>query len=159
MLTDDFEPLFRTSVGFDALARLLQSTLDSAPSADTYPPYNIESQGENVYRITLSVAGFGAEELAIETREDWLFIRGQKAAQERAPAYLYRGLAIDDFERRFQLADHIKVTGAHLAEGLLTIDLAREVPEALRPRRIEIAAGKPGFVQKAKKLFSGEPAA
>lgn len=159
MLTDQFEPLFRTSVGFDALARLLQSTLNSAPSGETFPPYDIESHGENVYRITLNVAGFGADELAIETREDWLFIRGHKDPQERAADYLYRGLAFDDFERRFQLAEHIKVTGANLADGLLTIDLIREIPEALRPRRIDIVAGKPGLMQKARKLFSGEQAA
>lgn len=159
MFTYDFDPLYRNSVGFDALVRLLESAVASGGSGESYPPYNIEGQGDDAYRITLNVAGFGRDEVSVETEQNWLLVKGQKAPPALAPEYLYRGLPTDNFERRFQLADFVKVTGANLADGLLTIDLVRELPEALRPRRIEIMAQKPGLMQKAKKLLSGDKAA
>jgi molecular chaperone IbpA len=154
MFAYDFSPLFRSSVGFDALVDLLETATSGLPSADGYPPYNIEKQGEDAYRITLNVAGFERHELAIDTQENWLVVRGAKTANDGEHTYLWRGIAPGSFERRFQLADFVKVTGATLADGLLVIDLVREVPEALKPRRVEIGSGKPAtLVQKAKKLI------
>ena len=137
----DFAPLYRSTVGFDRLFSLLDSqTL--ADNGQTYPPYNIERTGENAYRVTLAVAGFGDEELSIEARENVLTVKGEKAESQESDQYetLYRGIAGRAFERRFQLADHVQVTGAVLENGLLHVDLVREVPEAKKPRRIEIAS-------------------
>lgn len=159
MLSFNFEPLYRSSVGFDTLVHLLESALDSGPPTDGYPPYNIESRGDDSYRLTVNVAGFAQEELDIQVQDNWLTITGRKAEQSNGSGFLYRGLPIENFERRFQLADFVKVESASLADGLLTIDLIRELPEALRPRRIEITAQKPGIVHKAKKLLSGDKAA
>ena len=140
MRTVDFSPLYRSAVGFDRLAALLESASRSdAPTG--YPPYNIETVGENAYRIEIAVAGFKPEELNIEARENALTVQGKKAANDEAKRYLHRGLAERNFERRFQLADHVVVTGAALADGLLTIDLERQIPEALKPRQIAIATG------------------
>ena len=148
MRTYDFSPLYRSAVGFDRLANLLESA--ARTSQDTgYPPYNIETTGENAYRIEIAVAGFTPDELNIEVKENLLTVTGRKTANDAsldggAPqkTYLHRGLAERDFERRFQLADYVVVKGAVLSNGLLTIDLQRELPEALKPRRIEIATGK-----------------
>lgn len=139
----DFAPLYRSVVGFDRLAALL----DSAAAQDSergYPPYNIERTGDDAYRIELAVAGFKPEELEIEVKENLLIVQGRKTANEEAAErrYLHRGLAERSFERRFQLADYVVVTGAGLADGLLAIELKRELPEALKPRRIQIATGK-----------------
>lgn len=153
MLSIDFEPLYRSSIGFDTLVSLLESTLDSAPAWDGHPPYNIASQGDDRYRLTLNVAGFGQDELSVETRQNWLVVSGHKAAQPADATYLYQGFAPRDFERRFQLADYVKVQGATLADGLLTVELVRDLPEAMKPRRIEIGAPKIGIVQKAKQLL------
>ena len=143
MRTVDFSPLYRSAVGFDRLAGLLEAAARSDAQSG-YPPYNIETVGENAYRIEVAVAGFKPEELNIEARENTLAVQGKKAANdETARRYLHRGLAERDFERRFQLADYVVVTGAALADGLLTISLERQLPEALKPRRIEIAAGSP----------------
>jgi molecular chaperone IbpA len=133
----DFSPLFRSTIGFDHLMRLA----DSAARVDgaSYPPYNIEITGENAYRLTMAVAGFAAEELDLTVKENELLVSGHSAKEEQAQ-YLHRGLARRAFERRFQLADHIKVTGAALENGLLHVDLTREVPEAMKPRKIEIAS-------------------
>jgi len=140
MRTVDFSPLYRSAVGFDRLAALLESASRSdAPTG--YPPYNIETVGENAYRIEIAVAGFKPEELNIEARENALTVQGKKAANDEAKRYLHRGLAERNFERRFQLADHVVVTGAALADGLLTISLERQIPEALKPRQIAIATG------------------
>jgi molecular chaperone IbpA len=140
MRTIDFSPLYRSAVGFDRLASLLEAASRSdAPTG--YPPYNIETVGENAYRIEVAVAGFKPEELAIEFRENTLTVQGKKAANDEAKRYLHRGLAERNFERRFQLADHVVVTGAALADGLLSITLERQLPEALKPRRIDIRAG------------------
>ena len=143
MRTYDFTPLYRSAVGFDRLANLLESA--ARTSQDTgYPPYNIETTGENAYRIEIAVAGFKPDELNIEVKENLLTVTGRKTANDEGAAdrtFLHRGLAERDFERRFQLADYVVVKGAALAHGLLTIELKRELPEALKPRSIEIATG------------------
>ena len=136
MRTIDFAPLYRSVVGFDRLASLIETA--SAADATGYPPYNIERTDENAYRIEIAVAGFRPDELNIEVRENRLTVAGRKAANDEARTYLHRGLAARDFERRFQLADYIVVADADLADGLLSISLKREIPEALKPRRIEI---------------------
>lgn len=132
----DFSPLYRSTVGFD---RLL-SMLDTSSSQDTpsYPPYNIERTGENAYRISMAVAGFGESDLTIEAKEHVLTVKGERNQEAEAGEVLYRGIAARAFERRFQLADHVEVKGASLKNGLLHIDLVREIPEAMKPRKIEI---------------------
>jgi len=145
MRTVDFTPLYRSAVGFDRLAGLLESAARSSQE-NGWPPYNIETTGENAYRIEVAVAGFKPDELNLEVKENLLTVTGRKTANDDAGAertYLHRGLAERDFERRFQLADYVVVKGADLVNGLLTIDLARELPEALKPRRIEIGVAKP----------------
>jgi molecular chaperone IbpA len=142
MRTVDFTPLYRSAVGFDRLAALLESAARSEGPTG-YPPYNIETVGENAYRIEIAVAGFKTDELSIEARENVLTVQGRKTANDEAKRYLHRGLAERNFERRFQLADYVVVTGAALADGLLIIDLERQLPEALKPRRIEIATSAP----------------
>ncbi|ALN72593.1 MULTISPECIES: Hsp20 family protein [unclassified Aureimonas] len=135
----DFAPLYRSTVGFDRLFSMLD-TLGSNEAAQSYPPYNIERTGENAYRITMAVAGFGDGELSIESRENTLTVKGEKAEAEGEKAeFLYRGIAGRTFERRFQLAEHVEVKGASLKNGLLHIDLLRVIPEAMKPRRIEIS--------------------
>jgi molecular chaperone IbpA len=151
MRTFDLTPLYRSTVGFDRLFSLLdQATgLESAPS---YPPYNIERTGENAYRITVAVAGFAEPELSIEVKENTLTIRGEKQTKqnEKNGEVLYQGIAARAFERRFQLADHVEVKGAALENGLLHVDLAREIPEAMKPRSVPIGNG-PAKVIDAKK--------
>ena len=139
MRTIDFAPLYRSVVGFDRLASLLEAATSEA--AGGYPPYNIERTDENAYRIEIAVAGFRPEELNIEVKENLLTVQGRKTANDDGRRYLHRGLAERNFERRFQLADYVIVTEAKLADGLLSIALKRELPEALKPRRIEISAG------------------
>jgi len=141
MRTIDFSPLYRSAVGFDRLATLLEAASRSEGPAG-YPPYNIETVGDNAYRIEIAVAGFKPEELNIEAKEGTLTVQGRKTANDENKRYLHRGLAERNFERRFQLADYVVVTGADLADGLLSISLERQLPEALKPRRIEIATGK-----------------
>jgi len=140
MRTIDLTPLYRSVVGFDRLADLLDSA--STEAATGYPPYNIERTDENAYRIEIAVAGFKPEDLNIEVKENLLTVQGRKAANDEARRYLHRGLAERNFERRFQLADYVVVTDAELADGLLSISLKRELPEALKPRRIEIGPAK-----------------
>ncbi|WP_209424982.1 Hsp20 family protein [Pararhodobacter sp. SW119] len=135
----DPTPLFRASVGFDRIADMMDRMLAAEPAQPTYPPYNIEKTDENAYRISVAVAGFAADELNVEVKENALVISARKADEEDGRTYLHRGIATRAFERRFQLADHVKVTGATHADGMLHVDLAREIPEALKPRRIEIA--------------------
>ena len=144
MRTFDLAPLYRSTVGFDRLFSLLDQVagVDAGPS---YPPYNIERTGENAYRITLAVAGFGESELSVETREGTLTVRGSKehaGKSDEKPEVLYQGIAGRAFERRFQLADHVTVVGATSQNGLLHIDLVRQVPEAQKPRVIAINGGK-----------------
>lgn len=134
----DMTPLFRTSVGFDRMHRLMDAAVQMESAAKSYPPYNIEKIDENDYRITLAVAGFSEDELSIESKENTLTVTGRKAETEAKVEYLHRGIAGRAFERRFQLADHIKVVGAHLENGLLHVALEREIPEALKPRLIPI---------------------
>jgi molecular chaperone IbpA len=141
MRTFDLAPLYRSTVGFDRLFSLLDQVagVDGAPS---YPPYNIERTGENAYRITLAVAGFTEADLSIETKEDTLTIRGEKHAKDETRGeVLYQGIAARAFERRFQLADYVEVKGATLQNGLLHVDLVREIPETMKPRQIPIGAG------------------
>ena len=139
MRTVDFSPLYRSVVGFDRLADLLDSA--SADSANGYPPYNIERTDQNAYRVEIAVAGFKPEELSIEVKENLLTVQGRKPANDEARRFLHRGLAERNFERRFQLADYVVVTDASLSDGLLSISLVRELPEQLKPRRIDIKTG------------------
>ena len=141
MRTIDLSPLYRSVVGFDRLAALLDAASNEAASG--YPPYNIERTAENAYRIEIAVAGFKSEELGIEVKENLLTVTGRKPANDEAKRYLHRGLAERNFERRFQLADYVIVTDAALSDGLLSISLKRELPEALKPRTIEIKSTAP----------------
>jgi len=145
MRTIDFSPLYRSVVGFDRLADLLDAA--TAETSTGYPPYNIERLDENAYRIEIAVAGFRPEELEIEVKENLLSVAGRKAANDEARSFLHRGLAERNFERKFQLADYVVVTEANLADGLLSITLKRELPEALKPRRIEIGTGKSQLIE------------
>ncbi|KQT85800.1 Hsp20 family protein [Aurantimonas sp. Leaf443] len=138
----DFAPLYRSTVGFDRLFSMLD-TLSQPDNGQAYPPYNIERTGENAYRITMAVAGFSETELSIESRENTLTVKGEKpedSAEGKTSELLYRGIAGRAFERRFQLAEHVEVKGASLKNGLLHVDLVRIVPEAMKPRKIAIAA-------------------
>lgn len=137
----DLSPLYRSTVGFDRLFSMLDQ-VSGPDNGNSYPPYNIERTGEDAYRITVAVAGFGESDLAIEQKENVLSIRGSREGREGADKreVLYQGIAGRSFERRFQLADHVHVTGAALENGLLHVDLVREIPEASKPRRIPIGA-------------------
>ena len=143
----DLSPLYRSTIGFDRLFSLLDQAAGSEPTS--YPPYNIERTGENNYRITVAVAGFGDKDLSIEARENTLTIKGlREASAEGQPnEVLYQGIAARAFERRFQLADHVQVTGARLENGLLHVELVREIPEAQKPRQIQINGGQPKVVE------------
>ena len=136
MTAYDLSPLFRTAIGFDRLANALESA--NRADAGGYPPYNIEATGEDQYQITLAVAGFGADEIDIETKDNLLKVVGRKNADVADRNYLHRGIANRNFERTYQLADYVRVEGAEMKDGLLHVDLVREVPEAMKPRRIEI---------------------
>jgi molecular chaperone IbpA len=148
MRTLDFSPLYRSVVGFDRLADLLDSA--AAESATGYPPYNIERTGDNAYRIEIAVAGFKPDELSIEVKEAVLTVQGRKAGGDTERRFVHRGLAERNFERRFQLAEYVVVTDAQLADGLLSISLKRELPEALKPRKIAIGAGDSKLIETAK---------
>ena len=138
----DFSPLYRSTVGFDRLFSMLD-TLGQPDNGQTYPPYNIERTGEDAYRISMAVAGFGEEDISIEAHRNVLTVKGEKSAEQKGESeLLYRGIASRSFERRFQLADHVEVTGANLENGLLHIDLTRNIPEEMKPRRIPIASVK-----------------
>jgi molecular chaperone IbpA len=135
----DLTPLYRSTIGFDRLGSLLDTLSSFEGEAPSYPPYNIERVGENEYRISMAVAGFGAGDLAIDVKESALSIRGEKTTEQEDTTFLHRGIASRSFERRFQLADHVLVKGATLENGLLHVDLVRELPEAMKPRTIPIA--------------------
>jgi molecular chaperone IbpA len=144
MRTFDLAPLYRSTVGFDRLF----SMLDGFETAPGYPPYNIERTGENAYRITVAVAGFGENELSVESKENTLTIKGEKQVQEeKTGEVLYQGIAARAFERVFQLADYVQVKGASLENGLLHVELVREIPEAKKPRQIAIGNGKAKVVE------------
>ena len=142
----DLSPLYRSTVGFDRMLSLLDQVAGAgSDGAAAYPPYNIERTGENAYRITVAVAGFGEEDLSIEIKENALLIRGSKEGKgglEPKAEILYQGIAARAFERRFQLAEHVEVTGASLRNGLLHVELVRQIPEAQKPRRIQIGGAK-----------------
>ena len=139
MRTFDLAPLYRATVGFDQVADLMDRVLTDNVSTQTYPPYNIEKTADDGWRIAIAAAGFSDQELTIEQRENTLIVSAKKAVDETPHTYLHRGIATRAFERRFHLADHVRVTGATHIDGMLQIDLMREVPEALKPRRIAIA--------------------
>jgi molecular chaperone IbpA len=139
----DFSPLFRSTIGFDRLARLVDAATHVDGAALSYPPYNIEKTGEDSYRLTMAVAGFSQDEIDIVAQENTLHVTGKAQTEGENGRYLHRGIARRAFERRFSLADHIKVVGASLDNGLLHVDLVREVPEAMKPRTIKITSGEP----------------
>lgn len=138
MRTLDFSPLYRSTVGFDHLSSLLNTVSQREQSQPTYPPYNIERLDEDQYRITMAVAGFVQDELDIQSEQQSLTVKGVKAADTEQRNYLHQGIGARNFERRFQLAEHVKVRAAHLENGLLHIELAREIPETMKPRSIPI---------------------
>lgn len=137
----DLTPLYRSSIGFDRLASLLETASSQDVGTTSYPPYNIELLSENAYRITMAVAGFAEEDISIEIKEQSLTITGSKT-EEVSSEYLHQGIAARNFERVFRLADHVEVSGASLTNGLLHVDLKRELPEAMKPRSIKISSGK-----------------
>ncbi|MFC3612488.1 Hsp20 family protein [Lutimaribacter marinistellae] len=142
MRSFDLAPLHRATVGFDQIADLMDRVMSNDVTQPSYPPYNIEKTDAETYRISLAVAGFAEGDLNVEVKESALVVSGRKAAENGERTYLHRGIATRAFERRFTLADHIVVTGASHENGMLHIDLKREVPEALKPRRIEIASAR-----------------
>jgi molecular chaperone IbpA len=160
MTTFDFSPLFRTSVGYDRLAALLNSA-NRVEQNGGYPPYNIVSSGENQYRITMAVAGFSESELSITSEHNKLVVTGEKAEDEESEGaqFLYRGIATRSFERRFNLADHVRVSGARLDNGLLHIELEREIPEEMKPRKIEIGSSKGKLLEGEKETKQHDKAA
>ena len=147
MTTIDFSPLFRSMIGFDRMANSLENAYRT--EAGGYPPYNVELEDENKYRITMAVAGFAESDLGIETKENLLTVTGARKQDDEGDSrkFLYRGIATRSFERRFQLADYVKVVDARLENGLLHIDLVREVPEAMKPRKIEVRSDRGHFIE------------
>ena len=158
MQTFDYAPLFRSSVGFDRLARLMDATMQSnGAAANGFPPYNIAATGEDRYRITMAVAGFAEGDLDITVHDQELTVSGRKQTSDESVQYLHRGISERDFTRKFQLADYVEVADAHLENGLLTIDLKRVIPEAMKPRTIRIERGAPeSLVTKARKAIEGK---
>ena len=146
----DFSPLFRSTIGFDRLTRLVDAATRVDNTALAYPPYNIEKTGEDAYRLTMAVAGFSGDELDVTVQENTLLVTGKAKKETENNNYLHRGIARRAFERRFSLADHIKVVGASLSNGMLHVDLTREVPEASKPRKIQIGIGQPEQVTVAE---------
>ena len=146
----DFSPLFRSTIGFDRLARLVDTATRVDSTAQSYPPYNIEKTGEDSYRLTMAVAGFSQNEIDITVHENTLIVSGKAETQDENGRYLHRGIARRAFERRFSLADHLKVTGASMDNGLLHVDVVREVPEAMKPRTIKIIGSEPSRPQVAE---------
>jgi molecular chaperone IbpA len=145
----DFAPLYRSTVGFDRLFDLIDSVTGFDQASPGYPPYNIERLGEDEYRITMAVAGFGQDELRVDVKEQTLTIAGAKSVEDKERHYLHRGIAARNFERRFQLADHVEVKGADLQDGLLHVELVRNVPERLKARTIAIGKAEPKQVETA----------
>jgi molecular chaperone IbpA len=147
MRSYDLSPLYRATVGFDRMADLLDRVMTQDVGSSTYPPYNIEKTDEDAYRISIAVAGFTEAELGVEQRETELVVTARKAKDETQRTFLHRGIATRAFEKRFQLANHVRVTGALHENGMLHIDLVREVPEALKPRQIEITRAQPNVIE------------
>lgn len=144
MRSFDFSPLYRSTVGFDRLANMLETVNQFDPATPSYPPYNIEQLADNDYRISMAVAGFGDQDLSVEVKEGVLTITGKRNGEEPKSRFLYQGIAGRSFERRFQLADHMEVRGARLEHGLLHVDIVRVIPEEKRARKISISAAKAG---------------
>ena len=142
MQTFDLAPLYRATVGFDRIANLMDRALSADVTQPTYPPYNIEKTADDAYRISIAVAGFTSDELSVDVKDGGLVVSAKRAVETAEKTYLHRGIATRAFERRFALADHVRVTGAMHENGMLSIDLIRETPEALKPRRIEIGRGE-----------------
>ncbi len=142
MRTFDFAPLYRSTVGFDQIANMMDRVLSSDGATPSYPPYNIEKLNDDAYRISIAVAGFAGDDLSVEVRDKALIVSARKADEDTDKTYLHRGIATRAFERRFHLADHVQVTGANHVDGMLHIELERQVPEALKPRQIEIASDR-----------------
>ncbi|MCL4133934.1 UNVERIFIED_CONTAM: hypothetical protein GTU68_047835 [Idotea baltica] len=136
----DFAPLHRATVGFDQIADLMDRVMTNDVGQSSYPPYNIEKTADDSYRISIAVAGFADSDLSVDVKENALVVAARKAEDDNERTYLHRGIATRAFERRFHLAEHVRVTGASHADGMLHIDLTREIPEALKPRRIEISS-------------------
>jgi molecular chaperone IbpA len=139
MRSYDFAPLYRATVGFDQIADLMDRVLTNEVSQPTYPPYNIEKTADDAYRISIAVAGFSDDDLTVEVKDGALHVSARKVDEDESRTYLHRGIATRAFQRRFHLADHVRVVGASHENGMLHIDLQREIPEALKPRRIAIA--------------------
>jgi molecular chaperone IbpA len=159
MTTFDFSPLYRTSVGFDRLASMMSSATRQ-DQGNSYPPYNIRTTGEDHYQITMAVAGFSEDDIDITTEHNRLLITGKRADEEEEQGeYLHRGIATRSFERRFNLADHVKVISANLENGLLHIDLEREIPEAMKPRSIKIGKSAPRLMDVEKSSQGKDKAA
>ncbi len=156
-MTYDFAPLFRTAIGFDRLARLVDTAAEAA-ATPAYPPYNIEKTGEDAYRLTMAIAGFGPEDLEIVVKDNTLIVTGRIADEAPKAEVLHRGIAGRAFERRFVLADHIVVDGADLKNGLLHVGLKRVVPEALKPRRISIGTNQPAIANDSQQVFEQKAA-
>jgi len=151
----DPAPLYRASIGFDRMADMLDRAMATDLQAPSYPPYNIEKTAENAYRISIAVAGFSPDDLAVEVRENALVVTGRSSEETDTHEYLHRGIARRAFERRFQLADHVRVKGAMQRDGMLHVDLLRELPEMLKPRQIEIIRADERLVEDK----SGQPQA
>lgn len=147
----DLSPLYRATVGFDQLAEVMDRVFAGDVSRESYPPYNIEKTGDDAWRISIAVAGFTDDELSVEVKDNTLIVSARKKDDDKDHVYLYRGIATRAFERRFHLAEHVHVTGAVHENGMLHIDLVREVPEALKPRRIEISSGNKAKLTSKKK--------
>lgn len=147
MRSFDFSPLFRSTVGFDRMTQLMDAAMTRPEQTDGYPPYNIEKQGDNKYRITLAVAGFAPGDVDITVKESSLVISGKAESADKEQAFLHRGIAGRAFERSFQLAEHLVVKGADMENGLLHVELERVVPEELKPRRVEISNGGPKTIE------------
>ncbi len=147
----DFSPLYRTTVGFDHLSSLLNAVNRGDTNTNSYPPYNIELLDKDRYRITMAISGFVENELELQSEKQTLTVKGNKAADEIERNYLHRGIAGRNFERKFQLADHVEVTAAKLENGLLHIDLSREIPEAMKPKMIPIGSSKARLIDTEEK--------
>jgi molecular chaperone IbpA len=148
MRSYDFAPLYRATVGFDQLADMMDRVLSNDVSQPAYPPYNIEKTADDAYRISIAVAGFAENDLSVEVKENALVVSARKSEDDQSRTYLHRGIATRAFERRFHLADHVRVEGASHADGMLHIDLVREIPEALKPRRIAISKSDSAKIEK-----------
>ena len=152
----DLTPLYRATVGFDQIADMLERSLAHDVGQASYPPYNIEKTADDAYRISIAVAGFAEADLTVEVKDHALVVSARKAEEDTERSFLHRGIATRAFERRFQLAQHVRVVGASHADGMLHIDLTREVPEALKPRQIAITSAAPQTIEAAKRAEEAE---